>query len=238
MLPRLIHFAASEKYLFHSSLASLSVNSDLSSTNLILNGVTITGNVIESNDLNTDLILDPAGAINVVDTNLSAGVNLLISGSSNLSDVTITATVTHTNNLTRVGNADITGSTEIQGFLSVSGTAQYQNIRIEGNKVSSDTGIVLSAQLTRLVIFNDDLIIDQGLEIQGNLVSDDLTVRTQATGLSIFVDDILVQENFITTTLSNSDLELRANGTGRVNITDSFVVENDITISGTTTLLS
>ncbi len=104
--------------------------------------------------------------------------------------------------------------------------------------LSSNSNIELLADPARTVIINDNLTIERDLTIQGDLYSDDLTVRTQATGLSIFVDDILVQENFITTTASNADLELRANGTGRVNITDQLEVINDVTVIGDTTLLN
>ena len=219
-----------------TNLASIAYQ--VTSSAMILNGVTVTGNAIESNNLNTNLVLDPVGLLNIVDTDLIADTYLSVLGSSNLLDLNISATVTHTNDLVRIGNADITGATTIQGFLSVSGTGQYQNLRIEGNRLSSNTNIELLAQPARLVVFNDDLIIENNLEIQGELISDDLTVRTQATGLSIFVDDILVQENFITTTVSNADLELRANGTGQVNITDNFEIDNNLTISGTSTLLN
>lgn len=220
----------------NTSANAATIATEVSSSQMILDGVTITGNVIESNDLNNDLVLDPNGILQITGTDVAFNTALTVAGSTTLSDLSITGLVTHTNNLIRTGDVEITGSTSIQQSLAVSGYAQFQNLRIDGNRISSSANIELSAQPSRIVIFNDNLVIDNNLDIGADLFSDDLTVRTQATGLSIFADDILVQENFITTTASNADLELRANGTGSVNITDNFKIINAATISGTTTL--
>ncbi len=223
------------------SLASANlalIDYQVSSSQMIVDGVTVSGNVIESNAANQNLILDPMGSLNIVDTDLTVSSDLDVLGTITLADTGITGNINHVGSSIRTGNSIITGSTEIQQDLTVSGFAQFQNLRIDGNQLSSNSNIELLADPVRTVIINDNLTIERDLTIQGDLYSDDLTVRTQATGLSIFVDDILIQENFITTTASNADLELRANGTGRVNITDQLEVVNDVTIVGDTALLN
>ena len=223
------------------SLASANlalIEYQVSSSQMIVDGVTVSGNVIESNGANQNLILDPMGSLNIVDTDLTVSGDLDVLGTTTLADTGITGNINHVGSSIRTGNSTIIGPTEIQQDLTVSGFAQLQNLRIDGNRLSSNSNIELLADPTKAVIINDNLTIERDLTIQGNLYSDDLTVRTQATGLSIFADDILVQENFITTTASNADLELRANGTGRVNITDQLEVINDVTVIGDTTLLN
>ena len=45
-------------------------------------------------------------------------------------------------------------------------------------------------------------------------------------------ENILINDNFITTTQSNSDLELRANGTGKVIPDNDLQVTGDLTVDG------
>ena len=49
------------------------------------------------------------------------------------------------------------------------------------------------------------------------------------TANSFSTGDILIDDNFITTTLSNSNLELRANGTGVIVIDDLSFANSTIT---------
>ena len=236
----------------NTALANLAnIEYQVSSTQLILSGVTITSGtgiigdldenlisgVIESNNLNENLILDPQGVVNIVNTNVNINFDIDVLGTSSFGGLYNVSTVDHIGSRTSTGNIVVTGSTEIQQSLSVSGYAQYQNLKIDDNTLSSNANIVLAAPVSKTVNINSNLLINNGLTIQGELYSDDLTVNTQAQGLSVFVDDILVQENFITTTVSNADLELRANGSGVVTTINDFEITNNIDINGNTVLL-
>ena len=52
------------------------------------------------------------------------------------------------------------------------------------------------------------------------------------TANSFSTGDILIDDNFITTTASNSNLELRANGTGVIVIDDLSFANSTITFTG------
>jgi len=213
------------------------IDYQVTSNQLILSGVTVTGGVIESNNLNENLILDPQGIVKIVNTDVNVNFNIDVLGTSTFGGLYNVSTVNHTGNSVFDGDGVVNGTTEILQSLSVGGYAQYQNLRIDDNTLSSNADIELAAPISRTVNINSDLLINNGLTIQGELYSDDLTVNTQAQGLSIFVDSILVQENFITTTVSNADLELRANGTGVVRAANNVEIINDVDINGNTVLL-
>lgn len=213
------------------------IDYQVSSSQLLLSGVTVTGNILESTNLNENLILDPQGIVDIVDTDVLISADLDVLGTTTLSNLTVTDLIDHVGDVSRTGDVSITGAALLQQALTVSGYAQYSNLRIDGNRLSSAANIELSASTNRLVNIADSLLIENNLAIQGDLISDDITVRTQVEGLSTFIDDILIQENFITTTTADTNLELRANGTGSINIADSFTISNTVTINGTTTLL-
>ena len=53
----------------------------------------------------------------------------------------------------------------------------------------------------------------------------------------MYPDDFEIDTNVIKTTVSNADLELRANGTGKIKVPNNNVpIDNDPTVAGTTTL--
>ena len=227
------------------------VEYQISSNQLILSGVTITSGtgiigdlnenlisaVIESNNLNENLILDPQGSVTIVDTDVNVNLNIDVLGTSSFGGLYNISDVDHVGNRISTGNVLVIGSTEIQQSLSVSGYAQYQNLKIDDNTISSTDDIELLAPLAKTVNINSNLLINNNLIIEGDLFPSDLTVNTQAQGSSVFVDDILIQENFITTTVSNANLELRTNGTGVVRTTDDFEITNNVNINSNTELL-
>lgn len=222
----------------------------ITSAQLILSGVTITSGtgiigdldenlvsgVIASNNLNENLILNPQGIVSIPDSDVNVNFDIDVLGTSTFGGLYNTSTVNHTGTRISTGNNLIIGSTEIQQSLLVGGYARYQNLKIDDNTLSSNADIELAASISKTVNINSDLLINNSLIIQGDLFSTDLTVNTQAQGSSVFVDDILIQENFITTTVSNADLELRTNGTGVVRVLDNFEVVDNVDINGITSL--
>ena len=55
--------------------------------------------------------------------------------------------------------------------------------------------------------------------------------------VEVDVDGIEIRDNYIETTVSNADLELRANGTGKILVPSNNVeIAQDLTVEGTTTL--
>jgi hypothetical protein len=124
----------------------------------------------------------------------------------------------------------------ITGTVTVSSATQFEDIRISGNTVTttqSNSNLELTASGSNIVsIPSNDVLIPGALTVNGvfSVGAINSTGTIQANNFT--TGDILIDDNFITTTTSNSDLELRANGTGSI-VIDSFDINNS-TISSAT----
>ena len=87
-------------------------------------------------------------------------------------------------------------------------------------------------------------VTDQVLTITNNDTWSTLIARmgyvinSPITTLGLGTDRITINENYITTNLSNADLELRANGTGRIVVQDAANFDSTVLVTGATTLSS
>ena len=212
-------------------------------SNFVSDTISISGNVIETTVSNADLELRANGTGNIAipSDNLIVNGNVTVSGSTSLNDVSVSGTINvntiNTNNLT-VNNT----------------TTVINDIEISGNQIRttvSNSDLELVANATGIIsIPNNDLIVDQNLTVNvgvtslkdtnviGNLTASNVTTTT-VTSASFITDTINISGNVIQTTVSNADLELRANGTGNVIIpTDSLTVGQNLTVqTGVTNLL-
>ena len=84
-------------------------------------------------------------------------------------------------------------------------------------------------------IYNNDVDVQNNLIVQGTITADNLNTSSTITGTEFATSDLLITQNYITTTDSNSDLDLRAAGTGGINIEGIHVNESTITTSSTLT---
>ncbi len=123
--------------------------------------------------------------------------------------------------------------------------ADIDNVRISGNLITTTTSnadLELRANGTgQVLIANDNLTVDQNLTVignttmtnatvSGNLSVGNLSVSSSVQSGTFTTDDIIIQGNVIRTSLSNSNLELRANGAGAV-LFENLSVQGS-TISG------
>ena len=109
------------------------------------------------------------------------------------------------------GNISINDNVEITQTLTVNSTTSLQNTNITGN-------ITQTGNYT---------------QIGNSIITGDATV-TQDLDVSqkVQFEEILFDDNYITTTTTNTDLELRANGTGKILIPNNNVqVNNNISAS-------
>ena len=80
-------------------------------------------------------------------------------------------------------------------------------------------------------------ISSTGLNVIRNLtVGNNFTVTGNATISEITTDDVRISGNRISTTQSNSNLELTSNGAGVVSVQDTLSVAEDLSVVGTSTL--
>lgn len=217
--------------------------------NFILNGsftnnnIVINDNFITTTESNSDLELRAAGTGKVLvpsnDVEISNSLEVL--GNTLLADTNITGNLTHTGNVSQTGNYTVTGNYTITGLIVSDSSAQFENIRIDGNVISttdSNSDLELRANgAGEILIPNNDVVITNDLRVDGTISVGDVTSLGTITANRFSTGDILIDDNFITTTTSNSNLELRANGTGNITVpVNNVAFGQDLTVDGQTTL--
>lgn len=156
-----------------------------------------------------------------------------------LRNSSVTGTITHTGAYNQTGNKSLTGFYDLNGSVDVN-SAQFDNIKFDGNVVTttqSNSDLELRASGTGVVNIQPSVTINNNLSV-GVLDFSALTATNTVTSSEFYTDQILIKDNFITTTQSNSDLELRAPLSRIINFNDETVVENNLTVNSNTSLQS
>lgn len=184
---------------------NLTVNTNITMpSNMTLEGVDFVGNAISSNTTNSDLDLRASGT-GVV----RFGEDVVIEN-----DLTVNGVTT----FTAITSATTTPKNLIVNNINAFGT-EFEDVAIFGNRIyttTSDSNLELGASGTGVVRFTEQL------QVQNLTINDTLTVNGITVNADVEFDqletssNILFNDNYVTTTESNSDLELRTNGTGKV----------------------
>jgi hypothetical protein len=232
----------------------LTVSNDITANNLTLVGqitadsfatdnILIQDNYIETTQSNSDLDLraNGTGRVFIPNNDILANEDFTVRGTTSLQSVSIVGDVTQTGNTTQTGNINLTGNLGITGNITISDAAQFENIQIDDNFITttiSTSDLELRAtQFGEILIPNNDLVISNDLIVEGTITVGDINSAGTITANRFSTGDILIDDNFITTTQTNSNLELRANGTGEVVVpSNNVVIENDLTVNGNTNL--
>ena len=232
----------------------LTVDADIAANNVNVSGTTtadkfstgdilIDDNYIETTQTNSDLTLRAAGTgtVYIPSNDLEVEQDLIVRGVTNLSDTSIQGNLTQVGDTTQTGNINLTGNLGITGNITVSGIAQFEDIKVETNFITttqSNADLELRAtQFGDILIPNNNLHITNDLIVDGTITVGDINSVGTITANRFSTGDILIDDNFVTTTLSNSNLELRANGTGEVYIpSNDVVIDNNLTVNGDTNL--
>jgi len=146
-----------------------------------------------------------------------------------------------------LGNFKLAGNTmqTVSGGLNLDSSTTIEildntnilgNLDVTGNVTLGGTMITLGNEATDTVDFNVGFSQDLEPDISGlyNLGSTSKRWLNLQASESNF-GDIKIFDTNITTNISNSDLELRANGTGKIVAQTSLQVDNDLTVDGQTT---
>jgi hypothetical protein len=201
--------------------------------NLHIDSINIDGNVIKTVDSNADLELraNGTGRIYVPNDNVQIDNDLTVLGTSTLGNTNITGTVTYTGNIVQTGDVTQTGNYSVTGTLTAGSDAQFQDIKIAGNRIYttlSNSSLELSAAGTGIVtVPYNNVNLGQNLTVAGNITSANATASNRITAEEFFTSDVLIKDNYIATTSSNSNLELRANGTGYI-VLEEFNVNANV----------
>ena len=211
--------------------------------------VNISGNTITTHTTNTNLVLkaNGTGIISIPTNDVVLDQNLTVNDTSYFTvsggtALNVTGAITQTGNVTQTGNYTQTGNTNITGNLTVSTWGQFQDIRVDGNTVSTtltNSDLTLAAAGTgRIYVPSDNVEITNNLTVNGTTTLATVNVSGTVTANQFSTGDILIDDNYITTTIGNNNLELRAAGTtGKVYVpSDDVQFDQNLTVLGTTTL--
>jgi cytoskeletal protein CcmA (bactofilin family) len=200
--------------------------------------ILIDDNFITTTLSNSDLELraNGTGEVVVPSNDVTVEQNLTVNGNTTLKDTNVTGTITHVGNTTQTGDFNLTGNLDVDGNITIAGAVAFENIQIAGNVVEttlSNSDLELRANGTgEIVIPSNDVNIAGNLTVDGTLTVGDVVSTGTIQANRFTTGDILVDDNFITTTVSNIDLELRVSGTGSI-VIDNFDI-NGSTISSST----
>lgn len=218
-------------------VTTLNVDTTISSDSFTTGDIVIDNNTIYTTLSNNNLVLQAAGTgkIYVPSNDVQLDQDLIVNGTTNLKDTNIVGTVTHTGNVTQVGDVTQTGNTEITGTLTVGSTAQFQDIKVDANVITTTIGnnnLVLEAAGTgRVIVPLDDVDIAQTLTITGTTGTTTINNTGTVTSGTFSTGDISINGNTIQTTATNSNLQLQAAGTGYIQLEQFDVQENEIRIN-------
>jgi hypothetical protein len=220
--------------------------------NVTLNGEWTNGNLyIEDNFITTtgNLTLSATGDINVDANDVEITQDLTVSGATSLQDTTITGTVTHTGDRTQTGNLDIAGeisngdisiednfisTTTSNSDLELRATGKIlvpnNNVQINNNLTVDGTTNLRDTNVTGLLRYISDRVQIGDYTLTNYSVPGDIDIGSQAR-----FEEILFDGNVITTTSTNTDLELRASGTGEILVPNNDVkINNNLAVNNIT----
>lgn len=186
-----------------------------------INDIRIRGNVIETTVSNSDLELraNSAGIVNIKDS-AKFDQTFTVIGLSTLQSVNFNGDLNQIGSVVLAGNKTTNGYVDISGIFTSGSSAFFDNINIVNNKIfttDSNSNLEISAAGTGLItIPTKNLNLGQNLSVTGNITGNNLTVSNTVSLEEMYTGDILIKDNYISTTISNSNLELRANSGGGV----------------------
>jgi hypothetical protein len=199
-------------------------------------------NIFQDGDVGDPTVAGPSGY--VVDTGASNVVvqentiieqNLTVSGNTNLQNTAIIGTLTQTGNRVQTGNYNLIGNLNVSGLVTDS-AFQFDDIRISGNVLEttlSNSNLELRAAGTGEILFNENVNISNNLTV-GSLNVDSINVANSVDLEVIELStDVQFEDNVITTTNSNSNLELRAAGTGSVYLQEIEITNSSLSTTAT-----
>jgi hypothetical protein len=210
----------------------------IDATNIVLDG-----NLIRTTDSDSDLEFVANGTGNVVipDSDIVAEQTTTFNNISVFTDLTATGTQTVNADINQTGNYETTNNFNVDGKINISelnaSDIKFTFNRIENTALNQDLAFEASGT-GNVVVEGTDVVASQNFTVDGIVSLDGELTVGRVIFNSISTGDILVDDNFITTTYSNSNLELRANGAGILLLSDNdLVINNDLRIiDGNTTL--
>jgi cytoskeletal protein CcmA (bactofilin family) len=188
---------------------------------------------IRTTNSNTNLSLDPSGTgiiiLNAstqvngnldVSGNITAGGNITLAGNIIIGDQSITDTLS----INARFSSSLIPDTDLAYTIGLPDFAWDRlfvgNLQIDSTKITttdSNADLELAASGTgKIYVPNNDVQFDQDLIVGGNLFVNDFTATGTVTADTFTTGDIEINDNVISTTNLNSNLELRPAGIGKI----------------------
>jgi hypothetical protein len=178
------------------------INTFFSAPSAIVGSISLAGNRIQTIDSNADLEFNANGTGNVILDELVTIPNLTIEGNTNLGISTAPSAT--------FDNATVTNNIIAPSRITMEG------IQIFGNKIqtkSSDSNLEFRANGTGVVRFMQNTNLSQNLTVNGTLTAHNIGIAGDVDLNELETDgNIEFNDNYVTTTVSNSNLELRTSG--------------------------
>jgi hypothetical protein len=205
--------------------------------------ITITTNRITTNVGNNNLILGAhgVGTVDAPAADVEIIQDLQIDGLSTLNNISILGDMLHIGNIVQTGSTVQTGNYALSNNLTVTEDAQFNNIAIVNNNVSttvSNSDLELTAAGTgQVVIPTSDVIIQNDLTVSGTMTAGDAIITNQITSTQFDSPDISFYSNTIITTGLDQNLIIGAHGVGTVTTeTSDVTLGQDLQVDGLSTL--
>jgi hypothetical protein len=178
-------------------------------------------NIITTDISNADLELRATGDV-LFNDSVDITNDFTSESTSNLQNTNITGNITHTGTRNQTGNISATGAYTISQDLDVTQSTQIEDILFDDNFITttrSNSDLDLRASGTgNVLVPSASVQIDNNLTA-GTLNSNIININNEfELENMISSTDIEIFDNVITTTNSNSDLELRAQGSGSIHL--------------------
>lgn len=229
-------------------VGSLTVDTTISSLTLTAGDIKLESNFITTltGNNNLELRANGTGLIYVPSNNVQIDNNLTVVGTTNLAITNIgvvgtPATVTHVGTITQTGDLFQTGNTEITGTLTVGSTAQFEDIQIDNNIITTTIGnnnlILQAAGTGKVIVPNDNAEVTGTLNVVGTTSTTTVNNTGTVTSDTFSTGNITIASNIIQTTTLNSNLQLQAAGTGFIEVEQFDVQENELRINSGTDMI-
>lgn len=175
---------------------------------------------VTTNISNSDLELQAngTGEIYLPDADLEITNAATVTGSTTLKNTNITGNVVLAGDYNITNDFNLTGNLIVQqNFSAVQATLEKVNIK--NNVIETYSGndnLDIRASGTGNILFDENVTINKNLTVSGTTTAVDLNLASVLADISI--GDIDIFDNIITTTNSNSDLDLRSTGSSTVQL--------------------
>lgn len=178
-------------------------------------------NVINTGLTNSNLILNATNTSRIISVpvnNTTLGQNLTVLGTTNLANTVIAGNINLTGSVVRTGTMAQTGAYKVDN-LTTNNNVLFSNISIIDNRISTrTTGSDLdlrAAGTGKINVAADNVYFNQALRVDSIITTSTINNTTSTTTSDIFkTSGIEIDNNFIKSTVTNSNLVLTGNGTG------------------------